>query len=628
MPDNLSDYRLLSLVGQGQFAQVYCALHRRTGRLVAIKQTRHAPEDASQEPFVLSSLSHPNVVSAQAIAQTKTGYQFVLDYCESGTLRSHLDTAGPLPLSTAKALISDVLKGLGHIHQQKIIHGDLKPENILLSATRVPPTPTGLVAKIGDLGGARFVELPQRSHREIGSPTYAAPERFDGCSSYASDLYSVGVMLYEVLLGNRPFSGSPHALRQAHQSQSASFPTTLTRPAQQLLSRALHKQPDQRFANAAAMLSAIEKLTAVYDVSAPGISNGPRAPTALTVPATSMPQPLAAYALVGVSEPVESLLTIPQGCCVLTARSFHILNAQKKLIPVIGFEQPHWFAISPDGRWFAAFPKPSSHASHQPPTPSQPQNQNRSQTRGYIFKLFDRSRGNGDLEVGSRRALICTGPLLSALRSRLMQILAIDSRYLLCVRTAEQRSKTYLELFTRRGQFVAQLPLNVAIAQIVPTAIPYQLIALSAPIASRASQVMLISLKPFQVRYLRLQVSPTLVSAFSWGYAFTFQPKDQQAEQQLDLKKQNILLLDRYSDPVNVLTGIPSVSAVAAMGEHTLCLAGSTAELSSVRFASARSASAPGVSPSKSGRSLESLESAPFSLLMFDLAQAELELIF
>ena len=260
--DISADYRLLGLVGQGQFARVDCAIHRQTGQMVAIKQVRHRSAQQAQAPSILCQRDHPNVVGCKTAISTPASYQLILEYCEGGTLRSHLNTAAPIPLSETKALIGDILQGLSYIHQQGIIHGDLKPENILLTYS-----PARLTAKIGDFGSACFAELPNRSRQDIGSPTYAAPERFEGYSSYAADLYSVGVMLYEMLLGDRPFSGNPDTLRQAHQTQPIPLPAQLTHPAQKLLTTALHKQPNRRFANAAAMLTAVQQLPSVYSAT-------------------------------------------------------------------------------------------------------------------------------------------------------------------------------------------------------------------------------------------------------------------------------------------------------------------------------------------------------------------------
>jgi serine/threonine-protein kinase len=516
----LANYRLVGLVGQGQFAQVYCAMHRRTGQLAAIKQTRHLPEQASQEPFVLHELNHPNVTNCQAIFQTSGGYQFVLDYCEAGTLRSHLTPPHPCSLSTTQALIGDILRGLGHIHQRQIIHGDLKPENILLtySAQR-------LTAKIGDFGSARFVELPARTRREIGSPTYAAPERFDGQSSYASDLYSVGVMLYELLLGDRPFSGSPDALRRAHQSQPVAFPARLADAIKQLLTTALHKQPNQRFATAEAMLSALQQLSE-GQAAANLLANSPREPSvARSVTPSVTPEPIA---LADISDPIENLISLPQGCCLVTAHALHLLTPQRELMTLAQFDRACWFALSPNGSWYIALPKAAPR-----------------QSKGEFCWLG---------RTAAARPLRLSGPLLTSLRSDVVQLLAIDNRYLLRVRTAFDRpNTTYFECFTRHGQFVTQLTLPLTITQIALTAVPYQLIAIS-KFTDSPAKVVLIMLKPFQIKTLQLLINPEKVSGLPWGYLITAKP--------------NALLLDRLANPIGSLTGLPAVAAIAPFQGH------------------------------------------------------------
>ncbi len=443
-----TDYRLLGLVGQGQFARVDCAIHRQTGQMVAIKQIRHRrPRQNAQEPFMLCRFDHPNVVGCQAAVPTSAFYHLILEYCEGGTLRSHLKTAAPILLSETKALIGDILQGLSYVHQQGVAHGDIKPENILLTYT-----PTRLTAKIGDFGNARFVELPGHSPREIGSPTYAAPERFEGESTYATDLYSVGVMLYEMLLGDRPFSGSPDTLRQAHQTQPMPLPAQLTHSAQKLLTTALHKQPDQRFTSAAAMLTAVQQLSAIY-------SSGRSLIPPLNVPVVTLPQPLTPIPLKNITEPIDTLLTIPQGCCIVTAKSLHVLTHQRQLIPIARFDSACRTAVDPKGRWFFTLP--------QRPSPS-------------------------------------------------VQMLAIDSRHYLHARTFA--SSTQLECFTRRGQSIGQLSVSLPILKMAVTPVPYQLVAITAP-SRVASTVLLITLKPFRVQQLRLPISSQQVGAFSGGYA-------------------------------------------------------------------------------------------------------------
>ncbi len=436
----LGDYRLLGLVGQGQFAQVYCAVHRGTGQLAAIKQSRHAPESASQEPFVLTELSHSSLVEGLVqcyeISQTPTGYQFVLEYCEGGTLRSHLTTNNPLPFHQTKSLTADILKGLSAIHQRGILHNDLKPENIFLSHA----SDATLTAKIGDFGSARFTEFPNRSRREIGSPTYAAPERFNGESSYASDLYAVGVMLYEMLLGDRPFSGTPEALRQAHQTQPVPFPNSLDYKTRKILETALHKQPHQRFQSAEALLAAIRHI------------QQPEQQRTISLPT------------VDVSQAIVSAPT-------------HAANSTQRPLSV-------------------ALPE--------------------RQSKG-------------------------------------VQAVELSRHYFLKIRTFQQQSQTHLECFTRRGQFIGKLSLNVAIAQAVLSYEPYQLIT-----TTTDAKILLITLKPFQVRYLGTDIKAHCITAFPWGYIAS----DRQAA----------VVFDRSANAVSQLTGLPFVEAIAPLNNHTLLI--------------------------------------------------------
>ncbi|MEL6551863.1 MAG: serine/threonine-protein kinase [Cyanobacteria bacterium J06621_11] len=597
--DLLSDYRLLALVGQGEFAQVYCAVHRRSGRLVAIKQTRHLRESTSQEALVMQRLSHPNVVGCHAISKVaetgaaktgvaktgaaKTGYQLVLDYCEGGTLRSHLNsslnTATPLSALEIKPLIEDILKGLSHIHQRGIIHGDLKPENIFLTypnASRPSSDLTSLtaltapmasaapiipMAKIGDFGSARFTRkyqgLANHSKREIGSPTYAAPERFDGHSSMASDLYSIGVILYELIIGDRPFSGPPDVLKHAHQTKAVPFPSNLAPAAQRLLAIALHKQPSKRFFSADDMLMAVEQLFASTD----SLITLPATPIQLSH--TSLSQKAIALPSQGITAPVESLLTIPQGCCLMTDRSLHLITHKRELLSIARFRRPCWIAVSPDGKWFVAFEKSQKdvrknirrdikkHAKKDAPKDAKKP----SKLVGMLGSFSSRSGHQW------RRSISLQGPLLTSLCANVLQIIAIDARYLLRVSTTQ--SRTYLECFTRNGRFVGEMALNISLTQVVPTAVPYQLIGLSRASHQAKPVPVLISLKPLQVQPIRLSARPQRVSALPWGYFISHQ--------------RAALFLDQSAQPLSELTEVPKCAAIAAINPSTVLIASNKA---------------------------------------------------
>lgn len=568
MPDtetaSISDYRLLGLVGQGQFAQVYCAVHRRTGQLVAIKKTRHAPECASQEPFVLAELSSQaklqsrfqatyragrlNLVCCHAIGQTDTGYEFVLDYCEGGTLRDFIKrgvTGEALSFSEAKSLIADIIQGLDYIHSHAIIHGDLKPENVLLTYRlasprfalggheTVPlrvvsnlPIPR-LMAKIGDFGSARFIQFPNRSRREIGSPTYAAPERFNGQSSYASDLYSVGVMLYELLLGDRPFSGNPEALRKAHQTQTVQLPDSLTPAARKLLSTALNKQSNHRFSSASAMLDALQQLSSLYQ--------SPRAaPIPAPVPNLSIQQSLTTISTADIVEPIEQLISLPQGCGIVTAKSFHLLTPTAKLLPIAQFKSNMWIAVDSQGQWLIALPRELSA-------------QNKGLIQGQFYSL-------SKIAVGQAKAF--TQSLFTIPQAETVQVVAISSRYWLRIKRLQQSPKTSLECFTRRGEFVGQISLNWPIADISLTPTPYQLIART---ATAKPKTLLISLNPFQIEQFPHYLDVQQVSALPWGYIASGSGRS--------------LILDKSAELASTLKDLPLAIAISSLGDHQLVLA-------------------------------------------------------
>lgn len=250
-----SRYRILGLVGQGQFGQVFCAVHRQTGRLVALKnleQARFSTHQFLRELRFLLSLQHPNIVTCQSLEHTATGRYLVMDYCEGGTLRTLMTEDSRLNLSQSLKLVMDVLSGLDHAHSRGIVHCDIKPENILLHVHRA-----GWTARISDFGIARLLQEVVQREGDTGSPAYMAPERFYGQYSAASDLYSIGILLFELIAGYRPFSGTPAELRSAHLNAPLQLPASIPSPWQTIIAQALQKLPARRFRSAGEMLRAM-----------------------------------------------------------------------------------------------------------------------------------------------------------------------------------------------------------------------------------------------------------------------------------------------------------------------------------------------------------------------------------
>jgi serine/threonine-protein kinase len=252
-------YRILGQVGQGQFGQVFCAIDRQTSTFVALKVFNKRELSTRlflRELRLLTSLQHANIVAVQTIAYTAKERYLVMDYCEGGTLRDRLVHLIHLSLEQRLQIIIDVLKGLEYAHQRQIIHCDLKPENILLTYTA-----TGWSAKITDFGIARLAEEAGCSvigQGDTGSPAYMAPERFYSQYSYASDLYAIGIILFELLVGKRPFIGIPGELMAAHLNAVAPIPDSVPFLLRSILKTALQKLPQKRFKSAEEMLKAVE----------------------------------------------------------------------------------------------------------------------------------------------------------------------------------------------------------------------------------------------------------------------------------------------------------------------------------------------------------------------------------
>ncbi|MBD2076031.1 serine/threonine protein kinase [Phormidium sp. FACHB-592] len=252
-----SKYRLLGLVGQGQFGQVYCASHRKTGRLVALKELdkkRFPTHKFLRELRFLLSLQHDNIVTCHALEHTSTGRYLVMDYCEGGTLRGLMEDDVRLHPSQCLKLVIDILAGLDHAHHRGIVHCDIKPENILLTLQA-----DGWRARISDFGIARLhQDIISDGSGNTGSPAYMAPERFYGQYSITSDLYAVGVLLFELLVGYRPFSGVPIEMMSAHLNRPVSIPNTVPAVLQTVILTALQKLPARRFQSATEMLKAVQ----------------------------------------------------------------------------------------------------------------------------------------------------------------------------------------------------------------------------------------------------------------------------------------------------------------------------------------------------------------------------------
>jgi serine/threonine-protein kinase len=258
-------YRLLELLGQGGMATIYRARDAQLERDVAIKLLR--PEFGQDPDFLArfrdearaaASLSHPNVVAVFDFGEEASGPYIVMELVEGQDLASILRDNGPLAPRQAARIASDVAKALQAAHARGFVHRDVKPSNILIGRD-------GRV-KVADFGIARAIDESQLTLPGVtmGSVHYFAPEQARGESATtASDVYALGIVLFEMLTGQRPFSGDgAAAVALARLTTTPPRPSAL-RPAvpaelDGIVLRAMALQPADRFGSAAAMAGALD----------------------------------------------------------------------------------------------------------------------------------------------------------------------------------------------------------------------------------------------------------------------------------------------------------------------------------------------------------------------------------
>jgi serine/threonine protein kinase len=197
-------YQILSNLGSGGFGTVFLARDTWIDKKVALKvphrQTGDA-EDLLQEPRLLAALDHPNIVGIMTAERVDGVFFIVMEYVKGESLEAILDREKVLNTPEAINYVVQILKGVDHAHRATILHRDLRPANVLVSESGI--------LKVADFGTSRLLE---KSHATtvIGSPPYMAPEHFQGRAVLASDIYSVGVILYQMLTGTLPyFSPNP-----------------------------------------------------------------------------------------------------------------------------------------------------------------------------------------------------------------------------------------------------------------------------------------------------------------------------------------------------------------------------------------------------------------------------------
>jgi len=204
--DKVGSFRIIEKIGEGGMAIIYKAVQPSLKRTVVIKKlkdpNREIIERFKKEAFVSASFSQENVLAIYDFIYANKSYYLVMEYVDGHDLRDIIDFSAPIPPSVAALLIREVAKGIEYTHNKSVIHRDIKPSNILISHL-------GEI-KLIDFGVAKD-ETPSKltlTGMIVGTPSYMSPEQANGDPLGAqSDIYSLGVLLYEMLTGVKPFLG-------------------------------------------------------------------------------------------------------------------------------------------------------------------------------------------------------------------------------------------------------------------------------------------------------------------------------------------------------------------------------------------------------------------------------------
>ena len=277
-------YRLTRSLGTGSMGSVWAAINETTSREVAVKLILGSSPDLRRrllrEARLCGALRHPNIIDMYDVAETADGEPFlVMELLSGETLAQLLKQKRRLESSQAARIALDAARALEAAHALGIIHRDLKPANIFLHS---PPGTADSIVKVLDFGVAKNLVDDDGLRTVIGglvgSPAYMSPEqaRADRTIDHRSDLWSLGVVLFQMLTGTRPFAGEPHEVLQKLDTGAIATVSELVRDADPRLSavvaRCLKRDRDERFSSAAEVVRLLEEVVkADRSAAAPSI---------------------------------------------------------------------------------------------------------------------------------------------------------------------------------------------------------------------------------------------------------------------------------------------------------------------------------------------------------------------
>lgn len=241
-------YKIVKMIGKGAFGKVMLAVHRFTGKNVAIKsiEKSYMKDEFSrrkvfQEVYILKKIRHSNVIRLYEVFESNNHLFMVMEYANKGDLLQYVKNRGRLSEKEARHFFKNILYGLGHCHCRSVLHRDVKLDNILIDDTK------GI--KICDFGVSKIIKKHQKIVEQWGTPAYIAPEIIAdrGYHGFYVDIWSLGVLLYAMVWGAVPFKANDmQELYKNIMSKGFSFPVTLSKSLRHLIKSMLNKWPEKR----------------------------------------------------------------------------------------------------------------------------------------------------------------------------------------------------------------------------------------------------------------------------------------------------------------------------------------------------------------------------------------------
>lgn len=253
----LGKYRIVDALGSGGFGTVYLAVDTWIDKRVALKVPHRQNLDFDEllrEPRLLAALDHPNIVGVITAERQNDVFFIVMEYVAGTSLEQVIFSEGALALGRALDYACQLTNAVEYAHRHGVLHRDLRPANVLVTDRDV--------VKVGDFGTSRFLEIAAHGTTVIGSPAYMSPEQFEGRAVFASDLYSIGVTLFQMLTGDLPYeTPAPSDLARLRSGELLSSPRvknpTIPKRLADVVMKAMAPSLTERYANASELLDAL-----------------------------------------------------------------------------------------------------------------------------------------------------------------------------------------------------------------------------------------------------------------------------------------------------------------------------------------------------------------------------------